>query len=103
PSTLSLDLTAGTSQTFAVATHDPDGDPVAVNWLLDGNPVATGTSFDYSPVAGDVGLHVVRAVSRDSSPLGGAVTVDWVVAVLLPDADSDGWNANVDCDEADPA
>lgn len=72
----------------------------ALRWTLDGVPVATGTSFVYAPGAADVGVHLLHAAGTTA---GGSTGVEWLVRVHAADADGDLWNANVDCDDSDPA
>jgi len=87
-------MTFGSTQTFTVSASDPEGRPVSINWQLDGTGVGSGPSFDYSPPVGDVGAHDLQARVSDGAS---TVTRTWLVDVTYPDADGDGWAANVDC------
>jgi len=93
---------AGSSLAFTVAASDPDGDAVSVQWFVDFSPAGSGSSFTYSPGIGALGAHVVRAEASDGNVAGGTVAHEWSVAVVAPDADGDGWNANVDCNDGNP-
>jgi hypothetical protein len=82
---------------FHVSASDPDGDGIDIAWRLDGDVVGTGAGFDFTPTAADAGLHVLEALVTD-----GTSTIEhrWALAAVLPDADGDGWRANLDCDDA---
>ncbi len=56
---------------------DPDSDRVTVRWTLMGG-------------------------GQGVAPRATASRCGWDVLVVAPDADSDGWQANVDCDDNDP-
>ncbi|HYI15235.1 MAG TPA: PKD domain-containing protein, partial [Thermomicrobiales bacterium] len=101
PDAFHPEIIVGTSQTFSVTATDPDGDGISVAWLLDGESAGSGSSFVYTPLEADgLGGHWLRA----SVSAGGDTRVyDWTPLVLLPDADSDGWRANIDCDDTDAA
>lgn len=96
-------IPVGTSLTFGISASDPDGDGVSVRWNVDGVPSAIGDSFEYAPTEAEVGVRTVEAVVTDDNPLGGAVVQMWTPVVQMPDGDGDGWNANVDCDDGNPA
>lgn len=101
PAGTAVTVEVGASRTFSITPRDPDGDPTTTRWLVDLEEAATGRSFAFTPDADDIGVHLLRAEVSDGLPAGGATTRDWTVSVLAPDADGDGWRANVDCDDAD--
>ena len=99
PTGTQKEVVVGSSLAFSVTATDPDANPVSVRWLVDFFQVGTGSTFNYTP-RGALGAHVVRAEASDGNPAGGTVAREWAVSVLLPDADGDGWRANVDCNDA---
>lgn len=88
----------GEPTTLGLEATDPDGDPVTVTWTLDGGGSSTGPQYTITPTDADLGLHVVEAVVSDGRP-GHAVRITRTLRVLSPDADGDGWRANIDCDD----
>jgi alpha-tubulin suppressor-like RCC1 family protein len=92
-------VTVGTPRTFGVTAADPDGDALTYHWSIgdDELPGVTGPTFGYDPTAAEVGEHVLSVTVRGA---GTAVSHSWSVSVLQPDADSDGWTAGPDCDDA---
>jgi Putative metal-binding motif len=102
PTILETEVIIGTSLEFSVTTTDPNGDLVSVQWYVDGVPVATGLTFSYTPTAGDLGMRIMDAEASDNHPQGGSTLQRWGVEVMFPDADGDGWNANTDCNDANP-
>ncbi len=89
------------SQAFSVTASDPDSDPVTVTWTLDESPVGTGANHTLTATPYNLGSHTLVATASDGKPFGTTQRV-WSVSILAPDADSDGWRANVDCDDNDP-
>lgn len=96
-------LVAGGEMTFSQTAEDPDGDSVITSWLLDGEEIATGETYTLRSRAATPGPHTVVARSSDGRPDGGTASHAWLVSVVRPDADEDGWRANADCDDSDPA
>jgi uncharacterized repeat protein (TIGR01451 family) len=96
------DLVIGGTQAFSVATSDPDGDAVSFSWLLNGTQIGTGAALSLGATTDRAGLNTLQVRASDGQPLGGTATRQWVVFVHHPDADSDGWRANLDCDDTDP-
>lgn len=94
-------IITGASEHFTIVASDPDGDAVSTAWLVDGVVQGTGAAFIYNPAGADVGIHLLEAVVSDGHPLGGSTRQTWAAIVMLPDADGDGWHANVDCDDTD--
>jgi len=91
PSVRLLDV--GATQDFAVATGQP------VQWFVDNAAAATGATFSYNPKRlADTGVHLVTALVGATGTARS--TLRWVVVVQAPDADADGWHANVDCNDA---
>ena len=93
----------GGTLALSVVTSDPDGDTVSNEWFVDDVSSATGSPFNYMPTGADIGMHLIQITATDDDPLGGSVTNSWAVQVLDVDLDGDLWNANADCDDADPA
>jgi hypothetical protein len=97
------EVSIGETEPFTVEALDPDGDALSVQWLLDDSEVARGPRFDYRPSAGDAGTHVLRARVSDGTSAGGSAVNTWVPVVLAADGDGDGYRANAECNDADPA
>jgi hypothetical protein len=89
-----LTVGLGQSRTFRAALPGQ-----APTWYFDGQQVATGREFTFRPTLPQAGIHGVTVVGRDAA---GQLARTWVVAVPAPDADGDGWWANVDCDDTRP-
>lgn len=102
PDAPSVEVIVGTPQLFSASTMDPEGQPVNVSWFISGKPVGLGNVFTYAPTGTDVGSAVLDVVATDTSPSGGFVHRRWLLVTLMPDADGDGWNTNVDCDDENP-
>lgn len=98
-----LTATIGTPATATITVEDPDGDPVAVSWSIDGTDAGTsGTSLSWTPAPQDVGFHAITATLDDGRP-GGTRSITFRATARPVDADGDGWTANTDCDDTDPA
>ncbi len=97
------ELVVGDELAFSTSTSDPDGDAVTTSWLIDGAKAATGDAFTLRSSPAAPGIHTVVARASDSRPDGGEASHVWLVSVVRPDADVDGWRANVDCDDNDAA
>ncbi len=96
-------LAAGSSQTFTPTITNPDNEPLSLTWSLDGTPVpGAPTPFTYTSTSTDVGFHGVTVAATNTGPLGGTISATWRVLVSQPDADGDGWDANVDCNDQNP-
>ncbi|MBD8078372.1 PKD domain-containing protein [Cellulosimicrobium arenosum] len=89
----------GTRELSATGTG-PDGRQLTPQWELDGQPAGTGSTFTYAATSADPAAHDLRVVVSDGTSRRSA---GWTVLVTHPDADGDGWTANVDCadDDAD--
>lgn len=97
-----VELVIGNAQTFQADVTDPNGDPVTITWLVNGSPAGNGVNFTFNATAGNAGVNTVKVQASDNHPLGGSTDPSWVVLSLYPDADTDGWRANTDCDDTDP-
>jgi hypothetical protein len=86
------------SATFSVSVTDPDGDPVTTQWDLDGAPAGSGDSL---VLAGSASTRIRQLTLRASDPNGNAAMRRWAVESTYPDSDNDGWNNQVDCNDAD--
>jgi hypothetical protein len=94
------EIQAGSSQPFEVTATDDVG-VATVEFYVDGMKAGDGSAFTYGSGAGEVGLRVIQAVATDTAGQTGVGRFDlWV---HQPDADGDGYEAHVDCDDTDPA
>ncbi len=93
-----VELRTGATQAFSVVAADPDGGVPTYRWTLGGEVVngATGATFTYAPTASDVGA---RMLSVQVTRGGLSAAHSWVVTVIGPDADGDGWTSTPDCDD----
>src|SRR5262249_32402044 len=72
--------------------------------FVDDVAAGSGPSFDYAPTAtAQVGVHVIRVEVSDNNASGGRAVQEWTALVFAADADGDGWTANVDCMDNNPA
>jgi CSLREA domain-containing protein len=95
-------VVTGSTQQFGVTASDPDGDTISIQWYVDDTAMSDSDVFEYTPDDTDVGFHDVRVVVADDDPRGGAISMSWATFVTEPDADGDGYRANVDCNDFDP-
>ena len=103
PADTSLSIPAGTSQAFSITATDPDGDALTARWTVDFVEVAGASSLSHSISFDTLGQHTVRVEVSDGLPAGGSVMHQWTVTVVAIDADGDGWNSNVDCNDGNAA
>ena len=98
PAERTITVPVGDTQTFTVGATDPEGAALSTRWLVNLVEVATGQQT-HQHTFNAVGTQIVRVEVSDGSVAGGMVAEEWVVAVQAPDADADGWRANVDCND----
>ncbi len=91
-------VVSGASTSFSVSATDPDGDPLTYQWTHRGEVVTGATGSTYSLTADELGAGAltVRATGKDRSAVH-----TWMVTVVGPDADGDGWSRgpDADCDD----
>ncbi|MFC0197317.1 PKD domain-containing protein [Microbacterium arthrosphaerae] len=90
----------GEQRTFSVQATDADGDALTVRWALDGVDLGTGSSMAVAPDPARTS-QVYGLVATIDDGAGHTRAVRWTVLGTHPDADRDGWTANVDCDDKD--
>jgi len=90
------------NQAFSVTATDPDSNPISYAWYLDGALVSNATSYTYVASVPDAGEHIVSLTLSDGSPNSPDTRQFWGMIVMAPDADSDGYPSNVDCDDSNP-
>lgn len=102
PTPLAVDVTLGGQLAFRVTASDAD--PITVTWFVDNQAAGNGPSFAYAPTGSQkIGVHVVRVDVADNHPSGGRAVHEWTVTVHEADADGDGWTANIDFLDNNPA
>ena len=90
----------GDQRTFGVQAEDADGDALTISWSLDGVALGTGSTMVVAPDPARTS-QVYGLQARVDDGDGHVRVVRWTVLGTHPDADRDGWTANVDCDDAD--
>lgn len=90
----------GDTRTFGVQAQDADGDALTIHWSLDGVDLGTGTTKVVAPDPARTS-QVYGLQARIDDGNGHVRVVRWTVLGTHPDADRDGWSANVDCDDTD--
>ncbi len=97
PASDALNANVGDDVPFSVTPRTPTAN---VAWQIDGNQAATGPTFTFTPTLEHTGTRRISAIVKD-----GQLTSqrDWHILVTAPDADADGWTANVDCNDNDPS
>ena len=65
-------------------------------WTIDGEPVGDDAAFAFEATAEQVGAHVVSVVVTRGHR---QIAETWVVSVVPPDADGDGWTVVAECDD----
>lgn len=96
-------ITTDESLTFTAAATDPDGDPITYQWFVNGEEAGTGEEFTLSPAIDGAGGKSIRVRIQDSNPFTPDRFEERSVHVQHPDRDSDGYRADVDCDDSDPS
>ncbi|GAM10010.1 dyslexia-associated protein [Geobacter sp. OR-1] len=86
--------------TFTVAASDPENDPLTYEWTVDGTIVGTGTSFTLTPGATESGTKLVLVTIRDNN-VASRDTVEGRTVRIYSDADGDGYDSSVDCNDND--
>ncbi|MCB7135811.1 PKD domain-containing protein [Cellulosimicrobium marinum] len=93
-----VEVEIGSSVDLSATGTGRDGGALVPTWELDGEPAGTGGTFTVTAATADPAAHDVRAVVSDGTARR---TARWSVLVVHPDADGDGWRANVDCADDD--
>ncbi|MBD5784737.1 PKD domain-containing protein [Cellulosimicrobium terreum] len=100
PGAGAVQVELGATRELSATGTGPDGQPLTPQWELDGQPAGTGATFLYTPTSADPAAHDLRVVVSDGTSRRSA---GWTLLVTHPDADGDGWTANVDCADDDAA
>ncbi|UCF04945.1 MAG: T9SS type A sorting domain-containing protein [bacterium] len=79
PDSAFVPLTSCDSLVFTVSVSDPDGDPVAYEWVLDDSIVCTAGSWTFDPRDVDSGRYTVTVLINDGSPLSPDNQASWCV------------------------
>jgi len=72
-------ISEGESQVFNVTYHDPDGDPVAVEWLLNGTAVESNDNYTFTADYESEGTYNVTVVVSDGL---NQTSHEWTLTVL---------------------
>ena len=101
PSALSLSASVLRPVTFSVAATDADNDPLSYEWTLDGIAVGSDASYTLTPGASDSGIKQVLVTIRDNNAAS-RDTIEGRTVKVYADADLDGYDSLVDCNDSDP-
>jgi len=74
-----LTILEGESQEFNVTYHDPDGDPVTVQWLLNGTAVGSNNNYTFTADYDSAGIYNVTVVVSDGLE---KASHEWFLTVL---------------------
>lgn len=95
PTTPTIDLLQGQSQSFSVTKTTPFTHELDVTWFIDGQPQASGATFLFNASSVNTGPHIVDVMVKDNTP--------WVrrdVDQLL--SDTRQWTVNVSSSSPTP-
>lgn len=97
-----VNVKVGTSATFAVTAHDPEGEPLSYAWLLDGEEVeCSAAQFTFAATADTAGAHTLECVVSDGfwtdevrQTWTFRVVRDWYVDAAAEEDAGDGTSAD---------
>lgn len=97
-----VNVKVGTSATFAVTAHDPEGEPLSYAWLLDGEEVeCSAVQFTFAATADTAGAHTLECVVSDGfwtdevrQTWTFRVVRDWYVDAAAEEDAGDGTSAD---------
>jgi hypothetical protein len=81
----------GESQEFNVTYHDPDGDPLTVQWYLNGTPASTFDNYTFTADYESAGVYNITVVVSDSLA---QTSYQWTLTVTNVERDLAVTNVN---------
>jgi len=89
-----LAINDGGSQLFNVTYHDPDGDSLTVEWLLDGSFVGSNDNYTFTADPDSSGIYNITVVVSDGQT---ETSHEWTLTVRNADLTPlDGWLVDAD-------